>query len=239
MSRCCTFRSVAVVLAICFAPLAALADDVTPCAKQLRAQLVIAKVAPDVCLTTSALVPARAVVLALWATDPDSPSEIPLAAVLDRAALENGHRQYLYKRHAHGESLGSFLFNGKSAQAAIADFDGSGRTGWAMWVIPDADYAFDITIYDPRTKKFIEPGNDGPNDMTFPAGDLDAEIQVTKGQVLVPVCGTSGGTYTHPAYGLSFEVYRLQNGHYEKGRNIPATGASAAERKKCAMTAAN
>jgi len=232
-------RSLTAALAICVAPLAALADNATPCAKQLRAQLVIAKVAPDVCMTTSALVPGRAVVLALWATEPDSPAEIPLAAVLDRTALESGHRQYLYKRPAHGESLGSFLFNGKPAQAAIADFDGSGRTGWAMWVIPDADYALDITIYDPRTKKFIEPGNDGPNDMTFPAGDLDAKIQVTKGQVLVPVCGTSGGTYTHPVYGLSFEVYRLQNGHYEKGRNIPATGASAAERRKCAMTAAN
>ena len=230
--------SIAVGFAAILAPFAAQADNDTPCPAQLRDKLKIANAAPDICETTSRLVPGRAVVLALWETEPDSPPEIPLAAVLDRKSLEAGRKEYLYKRKAMGESLQPFLFNGKAVSTAIADFDGSGRIGWGMWIVPDADYSFDITVYDPRKNKFIEPGYNGAaNGMTFTATDLDAKVQVSLGQILIPVCDSAGGTPLHPVSNLYFDVYRLKNGAYEKGDRILATSASPAERAKCKQTA--
>jgi hypothetical protein len=213
-------------------PLSARADGDAPCMPELRNKLRIANTAPDVCETTSRLVPGRAVVLALWSTDPDSPPEIPLAAVLDQKSLEAGRKEYLYKRKAMGESLQPFLFNGKTVSTAIADFDGSGRIGWGMWIVPDADYSFDITVYDPRTKKFIEPGGLA-NQMTLVATDLDAKVQVSPGQILIPACDSAGGTPLHPVSNLYFDVYRLKNGAYEKGNRVLAASATAAERAKC------
>lgn len=218
--------------AFCLTPLSARADSDAPCTTDLRDKLKIANVGPDVCETTSRLVPGRAVVLALWETDPDSPPEIPLAAVLDRKSLESGRKEFLYKRKAMGESLQPFLFNSKTTSAAIADFDGSGRIGWAMWIVPDADYSFDVTVYDPRTKKFIEPGFP-TNQMTFVATDLDAKVQVSAGQILVPVCNSTGGTPLHAVSNLYFNVYRLKNGVYDNADRILATSATAAERAKC------
>ena len=201
----------------------------------LRDRLKIANAAPDLCETTTRLVPGRDVVLALWSTEPDSPPEIPLAAVLDRKSLEAGRRDFLYKRKAMGESLQPFLFDGKTVSVAIADFDGSGRIGWGMWVVPDTDYSFDITVYDPRTRKFVEPG-DGTNRMTFVADDLDAKVQVSQGQILIPICDSAGGTPLHPVSILYFDVYRLRNGNYEKNDRIQAGSATAAERAKCRQT---
>ncbi|MGD0144863.1 MAG: hypothetical protein ABSC92_17055 [Rhizomicrobium sp.] len=224
-----------IAVAWCLSPLAAHADGDAPCAGPLRDKLKIANTAPDVCETTTRLVPGRAVVLALWSTTPDSPPDIPLAVVLDRKSLEAGRKDFLYKRKAQGESIEPFLFDGKTVNAAIADFDGSGRIGWAMWVVPDTDYSFDITVYDPRTRKFVEPG-DGTNRMTFVADDLDAKVQVSQGQILVPVCDSAGGTPLHPVSNLYFDVYRLRNGNYEKSDRIQAGSATAAERAKCRQT---
>ncbi len=228
--------ALAVILASALAPLGARADGDAPCAPPLRDKLKIANAAPDVCETTSRLVPGRAVVLALWSNTPNSPPEIPFAAVLDAKALEAGRKEYLYKRKAQGESTSPFLFDGKTVETAIADFDGSGRVGWAMWVVPDADYSFDVTVYDPRARKFIEASGTGPNRMTFVADDLDAMVQVSKGQILVPICNSSGGTPTRPVSTLYFDVYRLKNGQCARGDRIVATGASAAERAKCKQT---
>jgi hypothetical protein len=227
-----------IAFTLCLAPLAAHADGDAPCTRRLRDNLKIANTAPDVCETTTRLVPGRTVVLALWSTAPDSPPDIPFAAVLDQKSLEAGRRDFLYKRKARGESLQPFLSDGKAVTAAISDFDGSGRTGWAMWVVPDADYSFDITVYDPRTRKFIEPGdNAGTNRMTFVADDLDAKVQVSPGQILIPICNSSGGTPLHPVSNLTFDVYRLKNRAYEKGDRILAASATAAERAKCRQTA--
>jgi hypothetical protein len=212
------------------------ADSDAPCSAQLRDKLKIANTSPDICETTSRLVPGRAVVLALWSTEPDSPPEIPLAAVLDRKSLEAGRKDFLYRRKAMGESLQPFLFDGKTVSVAIADFDGTGRTGWGMWIVPDADYSFDVTVYDPKAKKFIEPG-DAANQMIFVATDLDAKVQISPGQILVPFCDSASGTPTHPTYQLQFETYRLKNGAYASGGRIPASAASPAERDKCKQTA--
>lgn len=226
--------SIAVAFAAVLAPFSAHADSDAPCSAQLRDKLKIANAAPDVCETTTRLVPGRAVVLALWSTEPDSPPEIPLAAVLDRTSLDAGRKVFLYRRKAMGESLQPFLFNGKTVNVAIADFDGSGRIGWGMWIVPDADYSFDITVYDPKTKKFIEPGySDTANQMTFTATDLDAKVQVSPGQILIPMCDSSGGTPVHPVSNLYFDVYRLKKGAHEKGDRILATSSTAAERAKC------
>ena len=216
------------------------ADDDVPCPAPLRDQLKIVKTAPDFCETTTRLVPGRAVVLALWDTSPDSPPEIPLEAVLDLKALQSGHKDYLYKRKALGESFNPFLFKGKSVTAAIADFDGNNRIGWAAWLIPDADYFFDITVYDSAKKKFVEigPGNNGTGEPTsFTATDIDAMVEASKGQILVPMCDASGGTPTHPRAELYFDVYTIKNGTFEQGKRIPAKTASASEHAKCAQMA--
>jgi hypothetical protein len=231
MIRSTLFRAIsglgaATALTLGFAAQMACADGDAPCAAPLRNQLKIAGALPDVCLTSARLVPGRMVVLALWSTTPDSPPEIPFAAVLDRKALETGRREYLYKRRAMGESLAPFLFNGKTVNAAVADFDGSGRIGWGMWVVPDADYSYAITAYDPGTRKFVD-------EASFVADDLDAMVEVTRGQILVPICDASGGTPSHPAPELYFDVYRLKGHSYEKGERVPAAAASAAERTKC------
>jgi hypothetical protein len=224
--------SIAAAFAALLAPFAAHADSDAACSTQLRDRLRIANTAPDICETTTRLVPGRAVVLALWSTEPDSPPEIPLAAVLDQRSLEGGRKNFLYKRKAMGESLQPFLFNGKTVSVAIADFDGSGRTGWGIWIVPDADYSFDVTVYDSRAKKFIEPGFPA-NQMTFVATDLDAMVQVSPGQILVPACDSTRGTPLHPASDLYFNVYQLKNGIYENADRILAKSATAAERAKC------
>jgi hypothetical protein len=236
MKRRIRSTPIALALAALLVPVAARADTDAPCSAPLRDRLKIANAAPDVCETTTRLVPSRDVVLALWSTEPDSPPEIPLAAVLDRKSLEAGRRDFLYKRKAMGESLQPFLFDGKTVSVAIADFDGSGRVGWGMWIVHDADYSFDITVYDPRAKKFIESGS-AANRMNFVATNLDARVQVSPGRILIPVCDSTGGTPTQPAYALQFEIYRLRNGAYEKGVRIPAATATPAERAKCRQTA--
>lgn len=226
------FRTFVVILATCFTALAAQADSDAPCTASLRDKLKIANTAPEVCETTTRLVTGRAVVVALWSTEPDSPPDIPLAAVLDEKALVAGRKVYLYKRKAGGESLQPFLFDGKPVKLAIADFDGSGRMGWAMWIVPDADYSFDITLYDPKTKKFVEP-HAGDDPTTFTATDLDAMVRVAKGQILIPVCDSSGGSPAHPTTALHFDAYRAKAGHFENAGRIAATAATAAEQAKC------
>jgi hypothetical protein len=220
----------AVAFTLGFAAQMARADGDAPCAAALRNRLKTGGALPDVCVTSARVVPGRMVVLALWSTTPDSPPEIPFAAVLDRKALEAGRREYLYKRRAMGESLAPFLFNGKTVDVAIADFDGSGRIGWGMWVVPDADYSYAVTAYDPGTRKFVDLAS-------FVADDLDAMVEVTRGQILVPICDSSGGTLSHPASELYFDAYRLKGRSYEKGERIPATAATAAERTKCRKSA--
>jgi hypothetical protein len=223
--------ALAAALACVVVPMAARADADAPCATGLRNALKIAGAAPDVCETSARLVPGKNVVLALWNTDPDSPAEIPLAAVLDRDALEHGRKIFLFKRRAMGESIEPFLFEGRKVDVAIADFEGRGRVGWGMWLVPDADYFFAITVYDPKTNSFVEiaPSNAGG----FTADDLDAMVQVSKGQILIPVCGGPGATPAQPGPELHFDVYRVKNGVYEQGDRVLATSASPAEREKC------
>lgn len=212
---------------------AAWANDDTPCSTQLKDKAKIAGAAPEVCLTTSRLVPGRDVVLALWMTDPDSPAGIPFAAVMDRRALESGRKQFLYRRAAQAEALQPFLYNGKSVEAAIGDFDGSGRVGWAMWVVPDTDYFFAVTVYDPHSNQFVEPSADtdppAANAMYFPATDVDAMVRVTDRQILVPMCDASG---KKPS--LYFNVWRAEHGRYVSKGRMPAAAATAAEHAKCA-----
>ncbi len=214
------------VFAACFASGAARAESEAPCSARLVGKLVIAGTVPKVCETSTRLVPGRAVVLALWDLDPDSPPRIPFAAVLDERALESGRQEFLYKHPAAGQSFAPYLFNGKTVTAAIADFDGSGRMGWGMMVIPDADYHFAITAYDAKTGKFVDIAPAGVP--AFVANDLDAMVRVTNGQILIPVCVASGS-----AFDLYFDVYRLAGGRYIRGPHILATAASPAERTKC------
>ncbi len=191
-----------------------------PCVPALRNALKIAGASPDVCETSGRLVPGRDVVLALWSTDPESPSAIPLAAVVDRHALEQGRTVYLYKRPAQGESLSPFLFEGRTVNVAIADF--GGRPGWAMWVVPDADYFFAVTTYDPKRNAW--------DVASFPATDLDARVEFSPGQILVPFCGANDASHAE----LYFNDYKWADGQYVKAdKPILALTASATERAKC------
>lgn len=244
MNSLCRIEILAVVIAglLFLLPVTAYAEGGAPCGEKLRNKLEIANTALYVCEISTQLVPGRTVVLALWSTTPDASPQIPLAAVFDLKALESGRMVYLYKRPTMGEALADFLFNGKRVDVAIADFDKSGRVGWAMTVLPDSDYSFDMTVYNPKTRRFEEVGpghrSAGKNgELSFVVHDADLMVQVSKGKILIPICDASGGTPIHPVSDLYFEVYRLKNGYYEQGDRILATNAPVAERTKCSTSA--
>jgi len=128
-----------------------------------------------------------------------------------------------------GESISPFLFEGKAVDFAIADFYGNGRSGWAMWVIPDADYFFAVTTYDPVSKRWTET--------SITANYLDAMVEASPGKILVPICD-AGGPAAHPTANLYFDVYRVKHGRFERDdKRVRADSAPAAERSKCARSA--
>lgn len=207
----------------------AMAAGDAPCTTQQREATKIAGNLPDVCMTSVRLVPNRPVVLALWSTDPETPDSVPLAAVFDLAALDKGQHKILYRQEAIGASLQPFLFERQTVNVAIADFDGDGRMGWAMWAIPDADYYFQITMYDPKTGKWLSSN--------VPADDVDAKVEVIGGKVLVPLCDSRKDASGKLTFDLYFDVYRVRNGELVKaGPRIVAASAPQSERDRCRAT---
>lgn len=204
----------------------------SPCPAALRDRL---KGGTDVvleaCIATSRLVPSRSVVLAVWSSSPYSPRDTHFISVLDLHALERGRRVYLYDETAHAESIQPIRFKGRVVTTAIADFDHSGRLGFALAVIPDADYSLRITTYNPTSGKFesmrdILVGNE--------VATGKALVDISPGEVLVPYCGeavSNGKPVPHRA--LFYKVYRLTGGRYSTRSDILATAAPERERKWC------
>ena len=192
-----------------------------PCPPPIRAHLAAAQVAPAACIVTSRLVPGKRVVLAAWSSDPNPPpgSRLVLAADLD--SLEHGRLRVLYEAPARGEEVLPFWFDGRRVSAAVADFGGKGVPGFALVVIPDADYYLKIVLYD-RKQRSLEQRAQIP--VGEPVASGKALVEVRNLQIRVPECNGSRFYY---------RTYHLEHGSFVRGADLPPNASSALSGAVC------
>jgi hypothetical protein len=123
-----------------------------PCDKYLSAKVQPKDGNVTACIVSSVLVPDRQVVVAVFDYD-DTDRHGGSVSILDLRDLDAGRRRPLYE-DSSSEGMTPFLFEGRKTMAAIADFDHSGRMGFALLYLGDTDNALKIRVWNSTLKAF-------------------------------------------------------------------------------------
>jgi hypothetical protein len=193
-----------------------LAEPGKPCDKNWVAKVKPKDGSVTACIVSSALVPDRQVVLAVFDYD-DTERHGGSVIVLDLRDLEAGRQHPLYE-DSSSEGMTPFLFAGKKTMVAISDFDRSGRMGFALLYLGDTDNALKIRAWDTASRAFrpIPFWRDQQYDSLDIRGD-PGTIEIRDGVILVDCCraGWRGKDGVFPI----IETFKLKGRRYEFDRD--------------------
>ena len=134
------------IRALLFLPALLAAGD-QPCDRKLTAAVSRPHAAVNVCISTVRLITATPVLLVEFEFD-DIEEHGGLIVVYDLASLRAGKKKALFEETS-SEGIIPFFFAGKKTLAALADFDGSGRIGFALACLGDTDSSLRMKAWDP------------------------------------------------------------------------------------------
>ena len=218
---------------LCLLALPSLAAGDTPCNAALKRVAAARGAEVKVCIVTDRLVPAREVIFAVLNFDEASNNFGNLVLVLDATAAAAGRREILSQFKGAGIDLEPFLFRGQKTLAAIADFDRSGRIGWAIAQLSDTGASLTIQSWDPAAAAFRPVGpwgknEDGwyPQDVFHIEGEAHGAFEIGDGEIRVPLA--------QPV------TYKLEGGHYVPAGEVTMHAESApvcGQRPTCRVAA--
>ena len=195
------------ILLLCLLALPAAAAGDTPCNAALKRVAAAPGAEVKVCIVTDRLMPSRNVVFAVLNFGEGSDNLGNHVLVLDADSAASGRREILFEFKGAGIDLQPFLFRGQKTLAAIADFDRSGRIGWAIVQLSDTGTSLTIQSWDPAAGGFGPVGpwgknEDGwyPQDVFYVEGEAHGAFEISDDQIRVPLA--------HPV------TYKLEGGHY-------------------------
>ena len=195
------------ILLFCLVALPAGAAGDTACSAAVKRLAAMPKAQVKVCIATDRLVPGHDAIFAVLHFDESSEDFGNLVVVLDARAAAAGRREKIFEYKGAGIDLEPFLFRGRKTLAAIADFDRSGRIGWAIVQLSDTGTSLTIQSWDPATGGFRPVGpwgrnEDGwyPEKVFYMEGDAHGSVELGDGQIRMPLA--------HPV------TYRLEGGRY-------------------------
>jgi hypothetical protein len=217
------------ILLFCLLTLPLVAADDTPCNAALRRVAGVRGAEVKVCIVTDRLVPNRTVIFAVLNFDESSENFGNLVVVLDAKAAAAGRREKIIEDQGAGIDLEPFLFRGRKTLAAIADFDRSGRIGWAIVYRADTASVLTIQRWDPAAAGFLKVGpwarnDDGwyPQDAFYMEGGSHGAVEIGDGKIRLPLA--------HPV------TYLLEGGRYvpaSEAVKLPETAAVCGKRATC------
>jgi hypothetical protein len=221
------------ILLFCLIALPAVAADDAACNAALARRATERGAAVKVCIVTDRLLPNRGAIFAVLNFDESSEDFGNLVVVLDAKAAAAGRREKIFEYKGAGIDLEPFLFRGKKTLAAIADFDGSGRIGWAIVQRSDTASSLRIQMWDPAAGGFVSLGpwrknEDGwyQQDAFYMEGGAQGTVEIGDGQIRLPL--------RRPV------TYKLEGGRYvlpSEAANRPQDAAVCGKRSTCRVAA--